>query len=159
MFSKRKSVSTTHVAIVTDQNLDFVCTWLHRGRKKKYVVLVRSKCWDGFPQWKSMWSLTPNIEEGEGVGEGMLFSPSISFKFPSSSLVDVHFLVLQLREFSSIQGRWHYCPHFYGPIVIIAICKFVEVTFRAPQMVWYICHHPCLRLREVQYFAKGPVDG
>lgn len=122
MFSKRKSVSTTHVAVVTDQNLDFVCTWLHRGRKKKYVVLVRSKCWDGFPQWKSMWSLTPNIEEGEEVGEGMLFSPSIWFKLPSSSLVDVHFLVLQLREFSSIQGRWHYCPHFYGPIVIVAIC-------------------------------------
>lgn len=122
MFSKRKSICTTHVAVVTDQNLDFVCTWLHRGRKKKYVVPMRSKRWDGFPQWKSMWSLTPNIEEGEEVGERMLFSPSISFKFPSSSLVDIHFLVLQLREFSSIQGRWHYHPYFFGPIVIIAIC-------------------------------------
>lgn len=127
--------------------------------RKKYVVLVRSKRWDGFPQWKSMWSLTPNLEEGEDVGEEMLFSPSISFKFPS--FPGRHPLSGFTAERAQFYPRalalpptllWTYYNNGHLP-------KLIEVIFKAALMVRYICHHPCLRLRKVKYFAKDPVDG
>lgn len=45
----------------------------------------------------------PVLEKGEEVGEGMRLSIHI-IKVPFFALVDILFLVLQLRELSSLQG-------------------------------------------------------